>query len=175
MENTTVDEFVVEVDQDAVRRARKWTLRALTVSAWTQLVAAGIIAGLSAWLLTIAGSVGLMEAVPAVLLGASGARSLHNLRNLRAAWAGGVAPVAMRLSHAELRLSIDAAPDSIFLPWPTVQGLRLVSQFGQKFLVVDLAPGVESGTPGVTGMEHPDVQRVLKRKVLGIKGPRTAV
>lgn len=176
MENTAVDEFVVEIDQDAVKQARMRMLRATALSAWVSLVGAGIIAGLTAGLLTIAGPVGLLNAAPALLLGWSGAHSLRRRRNLRATWAGqGVAPVAMRLSGAGLRLSIDAAPDSIFLPWSTVQGFRLVSRRGQQLLVVDLAPGVGPGSPGVTGLEHPDVQRVLNSKVLGIKGLRTAV
>ncbi|GAB4055235.1 hypothetical protein [Catellatospora paridis] len=176
MEYRTVDEFTVEVDQDAVLRARTMTLRALTSSAWVGLVGAGLIAGLAAVMLAIAGPLGLINAVPAVLLGASGARSLRRVRELRALWAGqGVAPVAMRLSAAGLRLSIDAAPDSIFLPWAAVQGMRLVRRLGQQVLVVELAPGVGPGSPGVTGLEHPDVQRVLNRKVLGVRGLRTAV
>ena len=176
MEEAAIAEFVVEVDQLAVQRARTTMLRATTVSAWANLVGAGIIAGLSAVLLGLASPVGPLYAAAALLLGMSGARSLRNLRNLRAAWAGlGVAPVAMRMSGAGLRLSTDAAPDSIFLPWSTVQGLRLVGRGGHQVLVVDFAPGVGVGSPGVAGLEHPDVQRVLNRKVLGVKGLRTAV
>ncbi len=176
MENMAVDEFTVEVDQDAVRRARTTTLRALTSSAWVTLVGAGVIAGLTVVLVSLAGPVGLVNAVPAVLLGASGTRSLRKVRELRALWAAqGVTPVAMRMSPAGLRLSIDAAPDSIFLPWAAVQGMRLVSRLGRQILVVDLAPGVGPGSPGVTGLEHPDVQRVLNHKVMGVKGLRTAV
>ncbi|WP_144122810.1 hypothetical protein [Catellatospora sichuanensis] len=176
MENRAVDEFTVEVDRDAVIRARITTLRAMTISAWVSLAGAGMIAGLAAVLVAIAGPIGLVNVLPAVLFGVSGARTLRNVRELRALWAGqGVAPVAMRLSEAGLRLSIDAAPDSIFLPWAAVQGLRLVSRLGRQVLVVDLAPGVGPGSPGVTGLEHPDVQRVLTNKVLGVKGLRTAV
>jgi hypothetical protein len=176
MDEAAVEEFVVEVDQGAVKRARTTMLRATAVSAWANLVGAGIIAGLSAVLLRLAGPVGLLSAAVALLLGLSGARSLRKLRHLRAAWADlGVAPVAMRMSGAGLRLSIDAAPDSIFLPWSTVQGLRLVGRGGRQVLVVDLAPGVGVGSPGVAGLEHPDVQRVLNREVLGVKGLRTAV
>ncbi|MDG4788983.1 hypothetical protein O7626_24145 [Micromonospora sp. WMMD1102] len=176
MENTAVDEFEVEIDQDAVRRARARVLRATALSAWVSLVGAGIIAALTAGLLTTAGPVFLLNAVPALLLGASGAHNLRRRRNLRATWSRqGIAPVAMRLSGAGLRLSIDAAPDSIFLPWSTVQGVRLVRRRGQQLLVLDLAPGVGPGSPGVTGLEHPDVQRVLNSKVLGVKGLRTAV
>jgi hypothetical protein len=176
MEEAAIDEFVVEVDQDAVKRARTTMLRAMTVSAWVSLVGAAIIAGLTAVLLRLAGPVVLLNAVAALLLATSGTRTLRNLRNLRAVWADlGVAPVAMRLSGTGLRLSIDAAPDSIFLPWSTVQGFRLVRRGGHRVLVVDLAPGIGVGSPGVTGLEHPDVQRVLNRKVLGVKGLRTAV
>jgi hypothetical protein len=81
----------------------------------------------------------------------------------------------MRISADGLRCSIDAAPDSLFLPWHAIAGFHRRRWRGRWSLVLDLAPGVTAATPGVVGLDHPDVQRVLQRKVLGIRGLRFAV
>lgn len=172
----TVDEFVVEVDRDAVLRARATMVRTHTLSGWISLVGAGFLAAMVVVLVELAGVVGLLNLMPAGLIGLNGARMLRRAGRLRVVWAAqGVAPVAMRVSPAGLRVSIDAAPDSIFLPWPVVQGFRMDRRLGQQVLVLDLMPGVTSATPGVTGLDHPDVQRVLQHKVHGTKGIRFAV
>ena len=81
----------------------------------------------------------------------------------------------MRMSAQGLRCSIDTAPDHLFFSWSAVTGFQLRTWRGQRFLVLGLAPGVTAGTPRVSGLDHPDAQRVLRRKVLGIKGIRFAV
>ncbi|MGS2811245.1 hypothetical protein [Nocardia sp. MW-W600-9] len=119
---------------------------------------------------------GAVRASLAVIFGVDGVVKLRRRDRLRTTWQTmGVAPAAMRLSPAGLRLSIDAAPDSIFLPWETVRGLRLHRRPGAHLLVVDLFPGVGRGTRGVSGLDHADVRRVLDRRVGGVQGLRTAV
>lgn len=170
-----MDEFVVEVDQEAVRRARATMLRRQTLSGWFSLVGAGVLAGLAVVLSQSAGVAGLLGLVAAILVGFNGVWALLAARRLRAAWAARpVAPVAMRISPGGLRLSIDAAPDSIFLPWPAVQGFHRINRLGEQVLVLDLTPGVTPASPGVTGLDHPDVQRVLARRTQGTRGLRFA-
>jgi hypothetical protein len=171
-----VDEYVVETDQDAVLRARAVTIRAKTVSAVVYLVGAGLITCAAVGLTAVAGATNWLGFVPAVMLCFAGAQNLRAARSLRAVWTEyGVVPVAMRLSPAGLRMSIDAAPDSVFLPWETVRGFHRHRRRGRQLLVLDLMPGVMATTPGVTGLGHPDVQRVLHHKVFGVKGLRVAV
>ncbi|MEV0062233.1 hypothetical protein [Nocardia sp. NPDC050718] len=172
----SVGEFVVGVDAVAVQRSRESVLRLGAVAAWVGLVTAVFVAAITALLVWLAGPIGLVQLPVVAIFGVDGVRKLRRLRELRATWqAQGVPPTAMRLSPAGLRLSIDAAPDSVFLPWATVQGLRLHRKLGNDLLVIDLFPGVGPETGGVRGLEHPDVQRVLRKKVGGTKGLRTAV
>ncbi|WP_153806559.1 hypothetical protein [Nocardia sp. SYP-A9097] len=67
-------------------------------------------------------------------------------------------------------MSSDSAPDSVFLPWNTIQGLRVHRYLRRDALVVDLHPGVGSDTPGVLGLEHPDIQLMLTKRMLGTVG-----
>ncbi|WP_149262220.1 hypothetical protein [Actinomadura sp. K4S16] len=41
--------------------------------------------------------------------------------------------------------------------------------------MLDPVPGLSAGAPGVSGLDHPDVQRVLHHKVFGIQGLHFAV
>lgn len=171
-----MNEFVVEVDQRAVARARATTLSTLAVAAVSSLVGGGLIVGLSVAMVvgTRLYMFGAMAA-PGLVLGYDGIRRLARRRRLRDMWAAtGIAPVAMRFTVDGLRCGTDAAPDSIFLPWNTVAGLHLATWRGQQSLVIDLMPGVTPATPGVRGLEHPDVQRVLHHAALGTKGLRVA-
>lgn len=97
-------------------------------------------------------------------------------RRLRELWnAMDVPAVAMRMSAQGLLCSTSNPTDQLFLPWPVVTGFQLKRWRRQRFLVLGLAPGVTPSTPGVSGLDHPDVQRVLHRKEFGIKGIRFAV
>ncbi|NJC85737.1 hypothetical protein [Planosporangium mesophilum] len=176
----SMPDYIVEIDQAVVSRARVVTLRALVTSAWT-----GLAGGVLIVALTLATALAfrsgadfalLLMAIPGVILCADGGRRLATVRRLRKFWeTAGVPPVAMRITADGLRLSLDAASDSVFLPWYAVAGFHLARWRGQRFLVLDLGPGVTATTPGVVGLDHPDIQRVLRRKVLGIKGIRFAV
>ncbi|GAA1657627.1 hypothetical protein GCM10009765_03920 [Fodinicola feengrottensis] len=174
----------MQVDQGVVAQARATTLRALTFSAGVSLVGGGLILGIGilvGFLIATVGGEPLQAfwlgpiVVPGLFLTYDGCRKRARIRRLRTTWAAsGIAPVAMRFSPLGLRASIDAAPDSVFLPWSTVAGLRRHAWRGQQSLVIDLMPGVSPATPGVQGIAHPEVQRVLHRKVLGTTGLRVA-
>ncbi|MFD6155324.1 hypothetical protein [Nocardia sp. NPDC060255] len=148
----------------------------MTTSVIVELVSAVVISALAGLMVWLAGPIGLLQfAVVAVFIfGAQ--RTLRNRRRLRDKWAAeGICPNAMRLSANGLRLSIDGAPDSVFLPWGTVQGLRVHRWRGQQLLVVDLIPGVGVSTSGVHGLDHPDAQAMLRKRTHGTTGLRTAV
>ncbi|MFI9507923.1 hypothetical protein [Nocardia sp. NPDC052566] len=52
--------------------------------------------------------------------------------------------------------------------------MRLHRWRGQELLVVDLLPGVDAHTPCVVGLDHPDVQRMMSKRLHGATGLRTA-
>lgn len=176
-------EYVVEVDQDAVLAARNRVLRTLRVSAWigvlgggALLLLAGVFAGFFAGRVDGALVWAAFLATPGLVLAISEGRRFARIRGLQATWRRtGVPQVAMRLSAQGLALGIDAAPEHVFLPWPAVAGLRVQRSYGQSLLMIDLAPGVTPASPGVSGLGHPDVQAVLRKKVLGVRGLRVAV
>ncbi|MQA97168.1 MAG: hypothetical protein GEV11_21935 [Streptosporangiales bacterium] len=177
-------EYVVEVDQDVVAAARVRTLRLLRISAWTGVVGGGLILVLAGVMAALAtgplGGTGFMlaalMAVPGVILLASERKKFARIRELQATWERyGLPDVAMRMSAQGLRISVDTAPDHVFLPWLAVAGFHVRTWRGQQLLMLGLAPGVTPASPGVIGLDHPDVQRVLSRKVLGVKGLRFAV
>ncbi|MEU8898983.1 hypothetical protein [Nocardia sp. NPDC048505] len=168
-------EFVVGVNRAAVQRARDRTLRAARISAAISFITAAVIAGLAVVLVRLVGVVGYLQFVVAALFVLSGVQTRRRFRKVREKWAAeGIPPTAMRLSAAGLRMSIDGAPDSIFLPWGTVHGLRVHRILGHHLLVLDLLPGVGPHTPGVHGLENPEAQRVLRKRVSGTTGLRTA-
>ncbi|MFB8276205.1 hypothetical protein [Nocardia colli] len=172
----TVGEFIVGVDIVAVQKARRRTLRLLTTSVVVELITAVVISALAGLMVWLAGPIGLLQfaVVAAFIFGAQ--RTIRSRRRLRNKWAAeGICPHAMRLSPNGLRLSLDGAPDSIFLPWETVQGLRVHRWRGQQLLVVDLFPGVDVSTAGVHGLDHPDAQAALRKQTHGTIGLRTAV
>jgi hypothetical protein len=99
-------EYVVEVDQESVSRARTATLRALGGSAWAGLIGGGLIIGIT---LAIGFAVGLVpDAWPLLGMAFSGLilcfdarRRFARVRLLRETWdAAGIPPVAMRISAA---------------------------------------------------------------------------
>lgn len=169
-------EFVVEVDQIKLLRAQRRALRLQSSSAWVSLVGAALIAGLAVPLLFLSA----YHLVPLILLPAllflyDGVRKLRRIRTARGLLSErGMAAVALRISATGLRCGIDAV-DSIVLPWAALAGVRLHTYLGQQALVLELAPGVGADTPGVEGLDHPDVRAVLRRKVHGAIGPRYAV
>ncbi len=167
----------MDVDQEAVVRARVRTLRLMRVAAWTNLISAAVVVGLVGMGAAIAYSTPLLILLfPAVTLAFSGNYVLWSIGRTRRTWeTTGISPLAFRMSPAGLRCSIDAAPDSIFLPWNAVVGFRLRRWRGGPRLILDLMPGVTPTTPGVQGLEHPDVQRILHKKVHGTKGLRYAI
>jgi hypothetical protein len=166
MEN---NEFVVELDRGVVVRARRWVTLALAVSAAINLLmAAGVTAGIV--LLVVSGGptssllLGLVLGL-ALMLVASGGHTYVRLRRLRRRWGGHDLPdAAMRISRAGVQLYTDAVPRPVFLPWHTVAGFHLGNAGGRATLVLDLAPGVSADTPGISGLEHPEVQRALRRR-----------
>ncbi|MEV0710375.1 hypothetical protein [Nocardia aurea] len=172
----TMGEFVVGVDTAAVQAARRRTLRLATVSVVVESAGAVVISALAVFMVWLAGPIGFVQfaVVPFFVFGAL--RTLRNRRRLRDKWAAeGVVPTAMRLSANGLRLSLDGAPDSVFLPWDTLRGLRVHRWRGQQLLVVDLMSGVDVSTVGVHGLDHPEAQTMLRKRVHGTTGLRTAV
>ncbi len=163
-----VSEFVVETDPDAVARARAVVLRARRVSAWSGAVGGGLIIGIA-----VAGvaAVGLSTGWPMLGMGVAGVilvadsrRHFAAARRTAAMWAAvGVPPEAMRLSAEGLTCRVDLAPRPCFLPWSSVDACRLR---GGRTLAVRLAPGVTAATPGVAGLDQPEVRRALRRREL---------
>lgn len=185
LRDQTSQEYVVGLDREVVLAARATTLRLLRVSSWTGLVGGALILGLGvlmAVLLTGPMAVGpggllmaALIAVPGVILLFNERGKLARIRELNAAWsAHPIPPAAMRMSAQGLTVSIDAAADHVFLPWPAVAGLRVRPFRGKRLLMVDLVPGAP-GAPGVRGLDQPDVRRVLDKKVMGVRGIRFAV
>ncbi|MEV0054637.1 hypothetical protein AB0H34_29530 [Saccharopolyspora shandongensis] len=166
-------EFVVEIDAGTVARGRTVILRSRRASAWTSSIAAGIIIGLGGgvalafpdnWPLM------LLIALPGVFLALEAGRQFTAVRRLQEAWRqAGIPAVAMRISATGLHCSNEAAP-AVFLPWPAIAGIHLKRRLGQQMLVLELAPGTTATTPGVVGLDHPDVQRALRKKTLGVRG-----
>jgi hypothetical protein len=174
-------EFIAEIDREAVLSARRRTLRTLRASAWVQMAGSAlfvVIAALTAMHVPsgAAWKVTWLVLLPGPILWIRSWRQYAAVRHLEGTWnTMGVPAVAMRMSAHGLRCSIDAAPDHLFLPWSAITGFRLRTWRGQQILVLELAPGLKAGTPGVSGLDHPDVQRVLHHKVFGVQGLRFAV
>ncbi|WUA07900.1 hypothetical protein OG225_38570 [Nocardia sp. NBC_01377] len=142
------------------------------------VVAASAMVGLL--LVSLNQPIAVLSAVPSFVLAAFFAyfaiRRLRAFRQLRDTWrAGGIPPWAMRMSGHGLEINSDADSESVFLPWGTVQGFRSHQWRRQHFIVVDIFPGVDAKTPGVIGLEAPDVQRALRKHIFGTKGLRFAL
>ncbi|MFI5719821.1 hypothetical protein [Nocardia sp. NPDC051750] len=148
----------------------------MTASVVVESASALVISALAGFVVWLTGPIGFVQfaVVPFFVFGAL--RTLRIRRRLRDKWAAeGICRNAMRLSANGLRLSLDGAPDSIFLPWDTVQGLRLHRWRGQELLVVDLIPGAGVSTAGVHGLDHSEAQSMLRKRTHGTTGLRTAV
>ncbi|MEV6772299.1 hypothetical protein AB0N05_27075 [Nocardia sp. NPDC051030] len=168
-------EFVVGVDTAAVQRSRERGLWWKAFSARFQLATALGMSALAALMVYLAGPIGLMQFLPAAIFGYVGVRDLRRLRRQRESLRAAALPeVAMRLSANGLAVGTDAGPDSVFLPWDTVRGLRLHSWLRQELLVIDLFPEVTADTPGVRGLDREDIQAILRTPVHGTTGLRTA-
>ncbi|MGH3426709.1 MAG: hypothetical protein ACRDQZ_03960 [Mycobacteriales bacterium] len=170
-------EFVVTVNRDQIAQARKQALAKLNSFGAVMMVLGAVIAGFApvyfvmsnnrgAIMIGIVGLVVLWFGFIRLIMGGRLSRSWERI---------GISPVAMRIGPAGLRCSIDAAPDSIFLPWHTVARVWLFRRGGRENIVLDLAPGTTPQTAGVAGLEQSEVQRILHTKVLGITGLRYAV
>ena len=176
-------EFVVGVDHHFVEEARQLTVRLKRRSAWVEAVAGALIVGLAVALMVMATPEGFwswmivgVSGISALLLLGSSCRRFADVRRLRRSWsATGIPATALRMSDLGLRCSIDDAPDGVFLPWSAIEGFRIRPCRAQQLLVLELAPGVNASTPGVTGLDRPAVQRVMQRKVSGVKGLRFPV
>lgn len=145
-------------------------------SAVIDLVGAVIMAFMGGVIVWSVGAIGLLEAVVVILFAYSGIRKLRGIAALRRMWqSAGVVAEAMRLSTAGVRIGVDNASDSVFLPWDTVLGFRVHRWRGKQLLVVDLAPQVDAETPGVEGLGQPAVQLMLNRRIHGTAGLRTSV
>ncbi|GLY92353.1 hypothetical protein [Actinoallomurus iriomotensis] len=162
-------EFVVEADPDAVARTRAALLRSKRGSAWSSAVGGCLILGIAIGATAIAGF-GLVSlpmagvGVAGLILVADARRQFTAVRRMRATWTAiGVPPEVLLLSPAGLRFRVDIAPEPCFLPWSKVAkvGLR-----GGRSLTVALAPGVTAATPGVSGLDQPEVRRALRRREL---------
>lgn len=172
-------EYVVGLDHTVVLAARRRMLAAVRASAWAGTIGGALILLLAAGLAGFLGGSALLVAsfiaVPGVILLVSERRQFARLRELRATWnAHRIPDVAMRMSPQGLTLSIDVAAEHVFLPWAAVAGFQVRPYRGKRMLMLDLAPGVGPRSPGVEGLDHPDVQRVLTQEVLGLRGIRFA-
>ncbi|WP_460339861.1 hypothetical protein [Actinoallomurus acanthiterrae] len=147
---------------------RAMQLRQRRVSGWSEAIGGGVIIGIAvaavlvigfsqAWTLVGSGIAGL-------LIAGDASKQFAARRRMAANWAAiGVPPEAMRLSRDGLRCRIDTAPRPCFLPWSCVAAFRLKSGF---ILAVELVPGVTATTPGVSGLDQPEVRRVAHRRGL---------
>ena len=82
----------------------------------------------------------------------------------------------MRISTEGVWSNVDTVREGLFLPWNAIVGFRVKRRVGEQLLFIDLADNVTPQTPGVIGLDHPDVQRALRTRVLfGIKGLRVNV
>jgi hypothetical protein len=170
-------EFVVTVNRDQIAQARKQVLAKLNSFGAVTMLLGAVIAGFAPVYLAMSNNRGaIMIGVIGLIVLWFGVIRLIMGRRLSRSWERvGISPVAMRIGAAGLRCSIDAAPDSIFLPWHTIARVWLFRRGGRENIVLDLAPGTTTQTAGVEGLEHPKVQRILHTKVLGITGLRYAV
>ncbi|MFB9833931.1 hypothetical protein [Actinoallomurus acaciae] len=164
-----VSEFVVEADPDAVARTRGALLRSKRRSAWTTAVGGCLVLGIAVGTTAIAG-LGLVtlpmagQVVGGLILVADSRRQFTAVRRMQATWAAiGIPQEVLHLSAAGLRCRVDVAPAPCFLPWPSV---AKVSLHGGRLFAVELAPGVTAATPGVSGLDQPEVRRALRRRAL---------
>ncbi|MBI0296264.1 hypothetical protein JBE04_17790 [Streptomyces sp. PRKS01-29] len=173
-------EYVVTSDPEAVSRVRASLLRTLPVAAWAGVVgAAVIVAAMPLLLVTLGPSTSqlwvLVFAWPAVFFLYDAKCRFAALRRLKRTWAvKDVSPEAMRLSPEGLRCTIDAAPDPVLLPWSAIARVRITGQ-GLSSVRIDLTPGVSATTPGVSGLEQPEVRTRTRRTWKGRTRLRFAV
>ncbi|WP_433174501.1 hypothetical protein [Actinoallomurus sp. CA-150999] len=158
----------MEVDPEAVARTRAMQLRQRRVNGWIEAIGGGIIIGLAVATIFLAGFsqawtlVGM--GITGLILAGDAPKNFAARRRMAATWGAiGVPPEAMRLSREGLRCRIDAAPRPCFLPWSCVAAVHLKNRF---VLAVELAPGVTATTPGVSGLDQPEVRRVAHRRGL---------
>lgn len=164
-----VSEFVVEADPDVVARTRAVLLRSKRGSAWSTAVGGCLILAIAIGTTAITGF-GLVSlpmaglVVAGLILVADARRQFTAVRRMQATWTAiGIPPEVLHLSAAGLRCRVDIAPEPCFLPWSSV---AKVSLHGGRLFAVELAPGVTSATPGVSGLDQPEVRRALRRREL---------
>lgn len=162
-----VSEFVVEVDPDAVARRRAFLLRVKRRSAWSGTAGGGLVVGICVAFILVFGFTAAwplgISAVAGVLLIVNARREFAEARRMRATWeAIGIPPDVLRLSPDGLRCRLDTVPEPCFLPW---SGVARVHRHAWLLTVV-LAPGVTAATPGVRGLDQPQVRRALRRRRL---------
>ncbi|MEU1207374.1 hypothetical protein [Nocardia sp. NPDC005825] len=173
---TSPADFVVGFNADVVQQSRGRTLRVLQFGSIFQLLCATAVGVFAFVLLFLYWPVGIVALSTFAIILWDAVRRLRKVQNLRKAWLDhGVPSVAMRLSAAGLDMSLDAPADRVFLPWSTITGFRLHQWLGQDMLIVDLANGVDANTPGTQGLNHPDVQRAMKKPMHGTRGLHTAL
>ena len=169
-------EYVVGADESAALRMRAETLG--TLERWTSIsVGVAVFAPCLALLLVVGGggwvsdATRLASVVVAAVVTPAGAiaarRGIEQAR--RFADAPGAGSVAMRLTGHGVRCGTDMAPDSIFLPWAVVTGARREDVRGLDLLILEVDPA-PTGTPGVDGLDTPEVQRMLRPKPRGLGG-----
>jgi len=159
-------DFVVQLDRDAILRSRRSMVRLYWLSAAIDLAFTGALAAIA---ITQAFPVAAMAIAMALVILGHGGYRLDRLRRERRAWEAYELPaVAMRMSPTGLTLNTDRTPRSVFLPWHTVMGFSVHSKgFTErgKSLVVYLAPGVDASTPGTAGLDQPEATPMLRPRV----------
>lgn len=155
--------FVVRLDRATVIAKRAGARRANRVSLGISIVGGVILLALGvlslAWALTSDGSLvlGLIGVAGLAFLGGAVAQA-RVLRRARPWYEATDLPdEIIRMTPDGMQLGSESAAEPVWLPWPAVAGFRYGQSFGQPILTLLLTPGVTPATPGVRGLDQPEV------------------
>ncbi|TWD82367.1 hypothetical protein FB561_3497 [Kribbella amoyensis] len=158
--------FVVGLDRSEVLRRRASVRRTRLVGGVVVIAFSAVGVGLSVELMVLLGDswpVGLLMMAAFVLPVVAAVRGLWTNATMKRWYAAAdVPPFALRMTAASLELGVEGAQRPLVVPWEAVRGFRRRLRFGQPILEVELRPGIQPITPGVTGLEQPAVQKMVR-------------
>ncbi|MEU0839022.1 hypothetical protein ABZ370_06070 [Streptomyces sp. NPDC005962] len=186
MEQGTGQEYVVTTDPGAVARMRAASLRSLPWSAWSGVVGSVfmlvVMVGTVYFVYTTAVHATTTLLITLLMITCfvpiylrDSTRRFAALRRLKQTWAvKEISPVAMRVTDEGLWCVVDAAPEPVFLPWAAVANVQVKGRGRLSVLLVALAPGAPT-TPGVSGLNQPEVKSRTRRNRKGVSRLHLAV
>ncbi|TCC35972.1 hypothetical protein [Kribbella speibonae] len=161
------ESFVVGLRRDEMLRRRSTVRRVRMISGGITLLISMAGLALSIWLtfrLDGSWAMGAMMIACMVFLFGSSLVPFVQSGKLKRWYAGAdLPPYALRMTAGGLELGVEGAPAPVVLPWPAVVGFRRKRKLGQPLLQVVVQPGVTAGSPGVSGLDQPVVQALLRR------------